>query len=100
VAVERRRIPVIQYAVSMTSGLAMGGIQGLGWFARQLFRDDDGDVAEQFIDGEAGETKVGECAEDEARAGQVSYREARVEVDKVEGGNLCIKDSFDEVTMD
>jgi hypothetical protein len=43
---------------------------------------------------------VGECAEDEARAGQVSYREARVEVDKVEGGNLCIKDSFDEVTMD
>ena len=55
---ERRRIPVIQYAVSMTSGLAMGGIQGLGWFARQLFRDDDGDVAEQFIDGEAGETKA------------------------------------------
>ncbi|ACO64889.1 predicted protein [Micromonas commoda] len=102
VAVERRRIPVVQYAVSSLTGAHMGGIQSLSWFTRSMFRDDDGDVAEQFIDGEAGETKVGECAgdEDEARAGKVSYREARVEVERVLDGNVLLKNSFDEVQMD
>lgn len=99
---ERRRIPVVQYAVSSLTGAHMGGIQSLSWFTRSMFRDDDGDVAEQFIDGEAGETKVGECAgdEDEARAGKVSYREARVEVERVLDGNVLLKNSFDEVQLD
>ena len=90
---ERRRIPVVQYAVSsLTAGAQEGGIQSLSWFTRSMFRDDDGDVAEQFIDGEAGET-TGECAgdEDEARAGKVSYREARVEVERVLDGNVLLK---------
>ena len=45
---------------------------------------------------------MGEYAgdEDEARAGKVSYREARVEVERVLDGNVLLKNSFDEVQMD
>ena len=47
---ERPRTPVVQYAVSRYGGEPMGGIQGLWWYARSLFVDKDGDVANQFID--------------------------------------------------
>ena len=47
---ERPKIPVVQYAVSMYGGEPMGGIQGLWWYAKSLLCDDDGDVANQFLE--------------------------------------------------
>ena len=50
VVVERPKTPVVQYAVSRYGGEPMGGIQGLWWYARAMFADADGDVANQFMD--------------------------------------------------
>ena len=72
---ERRRIRWCSTRCRASPGLTWAASVSILVYS-SMFRDDDGDVAEQFIDGEAGETKVGEYAgdEDEARAGKVSYR--------------------------
>ena len=44
--------PVIQSGVGF-SGKPMGGVQGLDWYCERLKRDEDGDLAEEFLD-EAG----------------------------------------------
>ncbi len=93
---ERPRIPVVQYAVSRYGGEPMGGIQGLWWYARSLFVDPDGDVANQFIpiDGEGEPMAEGER---DAAGGEgdgsngARYRRALVEVAGVCRGNVQLK---------
>ena len=44
-----RATPVVESAVSSLSGIAHGGVQGLGWVKANEKTDDDGDVADAFV---------------------------------------------------
>ena len=48
VKVEKPRVPVIQTMPAYAS--QAGGVQGLGWYAKQLAQDEDGDVACEFLE--------------------------------------------------
>ena len=41
--------PVVESAVSELSGIACGGVQGLGWVKEREVTDEDGDVADGFV---------------------------------------------------
>ena len=41
--------PVVESAVSELSGIACGGVQGLGWVKAREVTDEDGDVADGFV---------------------------------------------------
>jgi len=55
---DRERTPVVESAVSSVSGIACGGVQGLGWVKAREVVDEDGDVADGFL----------VCADDDAGA--------------------------------
>ena len=99
---ERTKVPVVQYAVSMYGGEPMGGIQGLWWYAKSLLCDDDGDVANQFIveprSGGVGASGQGQGQGDEGDAvggGEedvtIRYSHALVEVKGVSKGEVVLK---------
>lgn len=91
VVVERPRIPVVQYAVSRYGGQPMGGVQGLWWYVKSLFVDPDGDVANQFFDGD-GVAIGGEGVEGVSKGVAVGdHRRALVEVAGVSRGNVELK---------
>ena len=91
VVVERPRIPVVQYAVSRYGGQPMGGVQGLWWYVKSLFVDPDGDVANQFFDGD-GVAIGGEGVEGVSEGVAVGdHRRALVEVAGVSRGNVELK---------
>lgn len=110
---ERTKIPVVQYAVSMYGGEPMGGIQGLWWYAKSLLCDADGDVANQFLEepqlgrggGGGGGSGTGRGSEASALGGRgdqeneghgeeeevnVRYSHALVEVKEVSKGNVLL----------
>jgi hypothetical protein len=103
VVVERPKTPVVQYAVSRYGGEPMGGIQGLWWYARAMFADADGDVANQFMDErDVGYPRVEDGDVDDASEGEVTgsggkrgieRREQRalVEVSEIRRGDVRLK---------
>ena len=101
--VERPKTPVVQYAVSRYGGEPIGGIQGLWWYARAMFADADGDVANQFMDErDVGYPRVEDGDVDDASEGEVTgsggkrgieRREQRalVEVSEIRRGDVRLK---------
>ena len=98
---ERPKTPVVQYAVSRYGGEPMGGIQGLWWYARAMFADADGDVANQFMDerdvgredeDERDDASEGDATENGGKSG-IERREARalMEVAGVRQGDVRLK---------
>jgi hypothetical protein len=88
----------VQYAVSRYGGEPMGGIQGLWWYAKSLFVDTDGDVANQFIDerdtsAHAGTSNSNNDEETQTRVGSGFGRAVRalVEVAGVRRGDVELK---------
>ena len=100
VVVERTKVPVVQYAVSMYGGQPMGGIQGLWWYAKSLLCDDDGDVANQFIveprsggsgaSGGQGQGDEGDARTSEEKDVTIRYSHALVEVKGVSKGEVLL----------
>ena len=101
---ERPKTPVVQYAVSRYGGEPMGGIQGLWWYARAMFADADGDVANQFMDerdvgrerGEDGDVDDAEGEGDATGSGGKRGTERReqralVEVSEIRRGDVRLK---------
>lgn len=98
---ERTKVPVVQYCVSMYGGEPMGGIQGLWWYAKSLVYDADGDVANQFLV-EPGPGPGRGCAMDGREAddgdgegrggdGKARYGQALVEVKGVCKGEVLLQ---------
>jgi hypothetical protein len=83
VVVERPKTPVVQYAVSRYGGEPMGGIQGLWWYARAMFADADGDVANQFMD----ERDVGHPRVEDGDVDDAEAKGTRREVAEQAGSN-------------
>jgi hypothetical protein len=104
VVVERPKTPVVQYAVSRYGGEPMGGIQGLWWYARAMFADADGDVANQFMDerdvgrergedGDVDDASEGDARDESGGKRGIERREQRalVEVSEIRRGDVRLK---------
>jgi hypothetical protein len=104
VVVERPKTPVVQYAVSRYGGEPMGGIQGLWWYARAMFADADGDVANQFMDerdvghprvedGDVDDVAEGDARNESGGKRGIERREQRalVEVSEIRLGDVRLK---------
>lgn len=95
VVVHRPKDPIVQYAVSRYCGEPMGGIQGLWWYAKSLFVDLDGDVADGFLD--TRDTKnvsdtdgTDETGEGDGPASKLAVK-ALVEVSCVSRGTVALR---------
>jgi hypothetical protein len=104
VVVERPKTPVVQYAVSRYGGEPMGGIQGLWWYARAMFADADGDVANQFMDerdvgrergedGDVDDASEGDARDESGGTSGIERPEQRalVEVSEIRLGDVRLK---------